>query len=227
MSARSRDTVFSSLDSRQGGEGRPGLFLADFRQVQIDHGRFEGGVAEVGGDLPHACPGLQHVRRVAVAQGVDADLLMAFHQAALVFGDAHGRLHAGGGHGFGGVMECAFEGASRAVPTAPGGGEEPVGIAVPFPKKAQPVDECGAQWHFARLAALGVPDAQDVALAVDVLGVDVERFAHAQAAVIDEGEVGAVAVVAEGAQQKGDIFTDEDVGQRLLAVDSYLRPDLP
>ena len=53
-------------------------------------------------------------------------------------------------------------------------------------------------------------DPQDVAAAVDVLGADVEGFAHPQAAVVDEGEVGLVAVVAEGGQEFGDLLAGED-----------------
>jgi hypothetical protein len=55
----------------------------------------------------------------------------------------------------------------------------------------------------------------------------VERLAHPQPALIDEGEVGAVAAVAEGAEQPGDLAAGEDVGQRILAFDPDLRPDLP
>jgi hypothetical protein len=77
------------------------------------------------------------------------------------------------------------------------------------------------------LPPFGVEDAQDVALAVDVLGADVERLAHAQAALVNEGEVGAVAAVAEGAQQLGDLASGEDVGQGILALDLDLRPDFP
>ena len=162
-------------------------------------------MAEVGGDLPHAGARLQHVRGVAVAQGVDADLVMVLHEAALVFGALDGDPDAGLGHGFLAVAEGLPDGYAGAFPAAPGGGEEPVAVAVPFPEDAQPVDERGAEGHFAGLASLGVEDAQDVSLAVDVLGADVERLAHPQPALIDEGEVGAVAPVAEGAQQLGDL----------------------
>jgi hypothetical protein len=57
---------------------------------------------------------------------------------------------------------------------------------------AEADEEFGADRDFTRLAALGVVDAQ--------------------AALIDEGEVGAVAAVAKGAQELGDLVTGEDVG---------------
>jgi hypothetical protein len=55
----------------------------------------------------------------------------------------------------------------------------------------------------------------------------VEGLAETQAALIDEGEVGAVAAVAEGAQELGDFLAGEDVGQWLDALDLDFRPDLP
>lgn len=162
-------------------------------------------MAEVGGDLPHAGARLEHVGGVAVAQGVDADLVMVLHEAALVFGALDGDPDAGLGHGLFAVAEGLLEGDAGAFPAAPGGGEEPVAVAVPFPEDAEAPDERGAEGHLAGLAALGVEHAQDLALAVDVLGADVQGLAHAQPALIDEGEVGAVAPVAEGAQQPGDL----------------------
>ena len=51
-------TRISPLGSGQGGEGGTGFFLTHFGEVEVDHGGFEGGVAEVGGDLPHAGAGL-------------------------------------------------------------------------------------------------------------------------------------------------------------------------
>ena len=52
-------------------------------------------------------------------------------------------------------------------------------------------------------------------------------LAHPQAAVVDEGEVGLVAVVPKGGQESGDFLAGEDVGQRFLAPDPDLAPDLP
>jgi hypothetical protein len=72
-----------------------------------------------------------------------------------------------------------------------------------------------------------VGDAQNQARAVDVFGSDVEGLAETQAALIDEGEVGAVAPVSEGAQELGDFLAGEDVGQRLDALNVDLRPDFP
>ena len=46
------------LDSGQGAQGVAGLGLADLGEMEIDEGGLEGGVAEVGGDLPQAGAGV-------------------------------------------------------------------------------------------------------------------------------------------------------------------------
>ena len=43
------------------------------------------------------------------------------------------------------------------------------------------------------------------------MGANVKCLAHTESAVIDEGKVGAVAAIAEGAQEFGDLFSCEDV----------------
>jgi hypothetical protein len=98
---------------------------------------------------------------------------------------------------------------------------------VPGPENPQAREQFGADGDFTGLAALGVGDAQDEARAVDVFRADVEGLAETQTTLIDEGEVGAVAAVAEGAQELGDFLAGEDVGQRLDALDVDFRPDLP
>ena len=77
------------------------------------------------------------------------------------------------------------------------------------------------------LAAFSIDDADDKALAVDVLGFDGKGFAHAEPALVDGSEVGAVAAVAEGAQEPGDFGPGEDVGERLGSLDFNLFPDVP
>ena len=67
----------------------------------------------------------------------------------------------------------------------------------------------------------------DQPLAVDVPGLDVKRFVEAQAALVDDGAVGAVAAVAEGAQQAADLVTGQDMRQRFLELELDLLPDVP
>lgn len=184
-------------------------------------------MAEVGGDLAQAGAGVEHVGGVAVTQGVGAELVVLLGETALGAGEVHGGPGAGVGHGPAAVVEGLLQGGAGAFPSAAGGWEEPVGIAVPGPEDPQAREQLGADGNFAGLAALGVGDAQDEARAVDVFRADVEGLAQAQAALIDEGEIGAVAAVAERAQELGDFLAGEDVGQRLDALDVDFRPDLP
>jgi hypothetical protein len=215
------------LDSGQGAQGVAGLGLADLGEVEIDEGGLEGGVAEVGGDLAQTGAGVEHVGGVAVAQGVGADLVVLFGQAAFGAGEVHGGPGTGVGHGSAAVVEGLLQADAGAFPAATGRGEEPVGIPMPGPEAAKADEQFGADGHLAGLAALGVGDAQDETRAVDVFGADVEGLAKTQTALIDEGEIGAVAPVAEGAQELGDFLAGEDVGQRLDALDVDCRPDFP
>ena len=106
------------LDSGQGAQGVTGLGLADLGEVEIDERGLEGGVAEVGGDLPEAGAGVEHVGGVAVAQGVGADFVVLFGQSAFGTGKVHGGPGAGVGHGPAAVMEGLFEAGAGAFPAA-------------------------------------------------------------------------------------------------------------
>ena len=137
---------------------------------------------------------------------------MGFHESAFVFGDFVGRPNAGLCHGVAAVAKGLLIADAGAVPATSGAGEEPVRIAVPAPECTEACDECRGDGNFAGLAAFGVGDAQNVAFGIDVFGANMEGLAHAQAAVVDEGEVGAVASAAEGGEEFGDFFAGEDVG---------------
>lgn len=195
--------------------------------MEIDESGLEGGVAEVGGDLAQAGAGVEHVGGVAVTEGVGADFVVFFGQAAFGADEVHGGPGAGVGHGLAAVVEGLLQADAGAFPPASGRGKQPVGIAVPGPEAAQADEQRGADGNFTGLAALGVGDAQHEARAVDVFRTDVECFAQAQSALIDEGEVGAVTAVAKGAQELGDFVAGKDVGQRLDTLDVDFRPDFP
>lgn len=114
-----------------------------------------------------------------------------------------------------------------AVPAAADAGEEPLGIFVAGVELAQAGEELGGDGNFAGFAVFGVGDVDDEALAVDVAGLDGEGFTQAQSALIDDGKEGAVAAVAEGAQEQRDLGAGEDVRKRLFALDADLFPDVP
>ena len=91
-----------------------------------------------------------------------------------------------------------------AVPTAADSGKEPLGILMAGVELAQASEQLGGDGNFARFAVFGFGNVDDEALAVDVTGLDGERFAQAQSALIDDGAEGPVATVAEGAKELGD-----------------------
>jgi len=69
-----------------------------------------------------------------------------------------------------------------------------------LPKEAEAPEQLGSDGNFSLITALALDDADHEALAVDVFGLDCQRFAHAQTALIDDGEVSAVAAIAESAE---------------------------
>ena len=132
-----------------------------------------------------------------MAQGVDAEFFVMLHESAFVLGAFDGHPDAGFGHGTAAIVKGLLHGNARALPTTTRSGKKPIGIAMPFPKITESFDHGRRDGNLAGLAAFGVENAQDAAFAIDVLGADMQRLAHAQSAVIDEGEVGAVSAIAE------------------------------
>lgn len=76
--------------------------------MEVNEGGLERAVAEVGRYLAEAGAGFEHVGCVAVAEGVDADFFVGFHEAAFVFGDFDGSPDAGWGHRFAAVVQGLF-----------------------------------------------------------------------------------------------------------------------
>lgn len=64
-------------------------------------------------------------------------------------------------------------------------------------------------------------------MTIDVLGADLKSLRHAHPALIEKGEIGAVATIAEGVEKLGNFFASEDGGKCLLAFDFDLRPYPP
>ena len=124
-------------------------------------------------------------------------------------------------------MHGLAQGDAGAFPAAADTGEEPLGILVVGVELAQAAKELGGDGDFACLAVFGLGNVDDEALAIDVAGLDGERFVQAQSALIDDGAKGTIAPVAEGAKELGDFIAGENVGQRLLALDVDFFPDVP
>src|SRR4030095_3518436 len=113
------------------------------------------------------------------------------------------------------------------LPTATDSREDPLGIAMSLPKAAQARDHCGRDGYLAVLAALGIENASAAARGIDVRRANPDRFAHAQAAVVDEAQDGFEAATAEAAQQLTGMVTADDFRQGLVTPDFQLPPKLP
>lgn len=124
-------------------------------------------------------------------------------------------------------MHGLAQGGAGAVPTATHAREEPFGVFVARVELAQAGEEFGGDGNFARLVVFGLGNVDDEPLAVDVAGFDGKCLADAQPALIDDGAECAVATVAKGPQEQGDLVAGEDVGKRFLALDVDLFPDVP
>lgn len=174
--------------------------------MEIDHDRFERAVAEVGGDLADRSTAFEHVGGVAVTQRVNAEDLVFFVETAFDLGEIERRPDTRLAHRFGMRSESLFQRVSLLLPSAPHAGEEPLRVAVSAPERAEALVQLRRDRHLASLAALAFGNADDKALTVDVFGFDVNGLAQTEAALIDNGEVGAVAAVSKGAQEQGDFF---------------------
>lgn len=195
--------------------------------MEIDQNRFEGAVPEVGRDLAHRGPAFEHVRGIAVAQGMDAEDLVLFIEPALDLRELQCGPDSGLAHGLGMAAERLPERIALLVPAASDAGKKPLLIAVGLPIKAQTSIELRRDRNLPGLPSLSVDDPDDEAFPVDVFGFDPERFTQPQATLIDDGEIGAVAAVSEGAQEEGNFLAREDMGKRLGAMDLDLFPDVP
>ena len=123
-------------------------------------------------------------------------------------------------------MAAAFISASGAgagvgsgAPVAAGGGEDECRVAVLFPPVAQLSDHGGGDGHVAGFAAFALAHEESPAGGVDVAHLDGARLGQAQAAAVDEAEVGVEAGLVDGGEQRADLFAGDDFGDCLAAFD--------
>ena len=168
-------------ETREVREDLARLALAGFGQVKVNQGGLERGVPEILADQADGDSGVEKVRGEAMAQGVAGDRAMPGPPipAQGKDGGAHGGLHRGIAHRFGGAPQGIGQGGAGALPAAPRRGEEPLGIAVALPEGAQPLDEFRGNGNLAIPAALGPDDADDAARGVNVAGLEMDGLIQA------------------------------------------------
>ena len=99
-------------------------------------------------------------------------------------------------------------------------GEEPRLGPAHAPPVAQDLQQLGRQHHVAVLLAFALLDADDHPLAVDVGGLQMNRFRDAQAGGIAGGQDGAMLEVGDAAEELQDFLGTEDDGQLLRLLGS-------
>ena len=140
--------------------------------------------------------GLEQVGGEAVPQGVDGDVLAQPGGAGGLDADP---VHRAGG-----------DGAARDV-----AGEEPVGRAGGLPVVAEQGQQPRREHHVAVPAALALADAEDHALAVDVLDAQGDDLGDPQAGGVGGHEDGAVLEADDGGEEAGHLLEAEDDGEPL------------
>lgn len=169
-----KEVTLWTARKREGGESFACLTLANGGEVEVDEGGLEATVAEVGGELVELDAALKHVGGVAVTQGVAAEVIVLFIEAALRFGEVDGGPDTGLAHRFLVVVKGLPQGDPGGLPATSDAREEPIGIAVDFPEGTESLEEFGSEGNFAPAPAFGVlsRDTNDASCGVDVFWSD-------------------------------------------------------
>ena len=139
--------------------------IVALRELQIDHGGLQAGVAHVLLDHPEIHARFEQMGGIAMAQGVDGDAALV--DARRARGLAEGPLHAALGHRRG------RRGRRAPVPAARG--KQQARMAMPAPLLAQDREHGPRQGHEAVLGPLAEMDVDHQALAVDVRDFQMQR----------------------------------------------------
>lgn len=215
------------LNSRQGVESLAGLLFAHGGEVEVNEGGLERGVTEVGGELVKLGSPFKHMCGVAMTQGVGADFVMLFAEPGFGYGNFESTPDGGLGHVMTRVVEGLTEGAAGVFPPASHPGEEPIFITMRFPEGAQSMEKRAGDGDLARLGSFAVTNVDDEGVTINVLGRERERFAEAQAGMVNEGAVGAVTPIAKGGEEPSHFLTSENHREGRVALEFDLRPNLP
>ena len=200
------------------------LVVAYLGDVQVNESGVERGVAEILADLANGDAAFEQVGGEGMTKRMSRK---GFFNAASGAEDAHGQLDRGNAHRFFapahrlGQREVAF------FPEAPDGGEKPLAVLVEAPVVAQPLDHGRGDGNLARLASLALADAHHPAGGVDVGGPQRNRFAQAQAAMIDQSQDGLETVFPHRGEDPPYLGAGQDDRQGRIPADGKLVPELP
>jgi hypothetical protein len=189
----------------EGIEALIGLFLPLVGEVEVEHGGFELGMAQITLDETRVHAGFEQMGRVRMPQGMDSDAY--FGEPGPLFGFAEGALDAAPTHG---------SGRGRAlVVIAPGGGKEPGGVTVGFPIGTEQREGMGGHGDVPVLGALTAMDMDLEALAVNIRDLKVKGFMESEAQAIDGGEVDLVVQGCRRGEEPLNLLHTEDSGETM------------
>jgi hypothetical protein len=194
-----------------------GVFLALLGEVEIEHGGFQSGVAQVALDDAQVDASFEEMSGVRMAQGVDGNAL--FEHPSGPHGLAKGALDAALGHRLGCLMGIvSLVTASR---------EDKPGMAVSEPIAAQPMEGRLGQRDVAVLGALAAVDMDHHASGVDIGDFEVETFVKSQAAGVYGGKISIVLKGLDSGQNASDFFHAQDGRKASFILGSEDSEDVP
>jgi hypothetical protein len=184
------------------------IFMAFVREVQVEHGGFELGMAQVALDETGVHAGFEQMGGIRMSEGMDGDT--CFGDVDSLFGDAEGTLNTGPTHGRG----CG--GTLLVIP--PGGGKEPGGMTVGFPVGTEQSQRICGEGHVTVLGAFPAVDMDLEALAINVRHLQVQGFMESEAQTIDGGEVDLIVEGSSRLQEPPDLLHTKDGGETMCAL---------
>lgn len=202
----------------------PGPVLVGGGEVEVDRGGVEGLVAEVLGDEAQTHPLFEQMGGEAVAQGMHGDLGAQAHFGP---GQAEGVLDGRGRKVAVGRGQVLVPVVDDIAPGSADGGEDPLGMSVSAPEVAQQLEHGRRDGHAAVLASLGGAHVHHAPAARKIGDPQRDGLADAQAAVIDQGQAGTEAGLAQGLQEPADFVLGEDLREGLGPADAQVGKDPP
>ena len=187
-----------------------GLFLAQRRQMEIDHRGLQRAVTQVLLDQPEVDSGLEQVGGIAVPERVDRDRPCGSPSSWTTRRIAAWTLSA----------SWVGRRSPSAGTVAARGRKEPARVAMRGPVLAEHRQGAPGQRHVAVLGPLAAMHVHEHPLAVDVADLQVQPFLESQAERVDRPEVGPVVGRADGVDESSHLVDREHVGERLRPGDA-------
>jgi hypothetical protein len=180
-------------------------------EVEVDHGGFELGMAQVALDEPGVHAGFEQRGSVRMSKGMDGDAHCG--DPGALFGVAEGAVDTGATHGGG------RRGTVGVMP--PSGRKQPGGVPMGFPVGAEQSQRLDGQGDIAVFGPLPTVDMDLEALTIDVGDLQEEGFVKPESQAIDRGEVDLVMQGGSRLEDTSDFCKTEDSGEVVRGVRAH------